>query len=317
MAPTEQEERCVGLLCEHLSGNPGGEWRADEWLDDTDNSEPTPDAVLTNGLEYIAVEIKQLTDGETFHTNNWKYISLCKQLAPDSGGEFLLCTPPIINSGLDRKLISQLRNNIADAAPRLETGQSTVISFSRQATIEFCGEANVGYICCTHAHGEFMPIDIQGVSGTYFLKDDGPRHKFITPACREAFELSLKHACEKSLRIGRSQVEWAEEWELKKLRDLPNNESTVSVPSFVNADFLEGAAIESVTREIEKGKRKFKGWTRGGRLAVALHAGEQQRQVSPSCFNSALTMIDPTVLHPLDMVFLVSKEQVWRRSATH
>ena len=127
MAPTEQEERCVVLLCKHLSGNPGGEWRVDEWLDDTDNSEPTPDAVLTNGLEYLAVEIKQLTDGETFHTNNWKYISLRQQLAPESGGEFALFTPTVIGWSFDKKLISQLKRKLAKAAVHLSVGQSTEI----------------------------------------------------------------------------------------------------------------------------------------------------------------------------------------------
>ena len=288
----------------------------DEWLDDLNDSEPTPDVVLTNGVDCIAVEIKQLTDGEIFHRSNRIYKSLCKRLAPESGGEFALFTPTI-RSGLDPKLISQLRNNIADVSPHLETGQTTVISFSRQATIEYCGEANVGYVICSHTHGEFMPIYLQGVSGTYFLNDDGPNHNFITHACREAFQRRLKHACEKSLRDGPSQVEWAEEWGLKKLRDLPKHESEVSVEGWFTADFLESAAIESITKEIEKGKRKFEGWTRGGRLAVALHAGEQQREVSPCYFYDALTKLERTDVHPLDLVFLVSKDQVYPFEFTH
>ena len=283
-----------------------------EWLDNTNNLEPTPDAILTNGVDCIAVEIKQLTDGEIFHTNSWNYKSLCKQLAPESGGEFVLFTPPIVRSGLDRKLISQLRNNIADACPHLETGQTTVISFSRQATIEYCGKANEGYVKCSHTHDDFMPIGLQGISGRYFLNDDGPNHKFITIACREAFQRRLKHACGKSLRVGPSQVEWTEEWELKKLRDLPNHESLVSVVGLFTADFLESAAIESVVKEIEKGKCKFKAWTRGGRLAVALHAGKQQWEVPPSYFYDALTKLERTIVHPLDLVFLVSKDRVGR-----
>ncbi len=309
MAPTEQEERCAALLCEHLSGNPGGKWRVDVWLDDLNTSEPTPDVVLTNGVDCIAVEIKQLTDGEVFHTNYWNYKSLCERLTPESGGEFALFLPNV-RSGLDRKLISQLKNNIADASPHLETGQTTVISFSRQATIEFCGKANEGSVFCRHTHDDFMPIGLQGISGRYFLNDDGPNHKFISDACREAFQRRLKHACERSLREGPSQVEWNEEWKLKKLRDLPNHETLVSVIGLVTADFLESAAIESVVKEIEKSKRKFKAWTRGGRLAVALHAGEQQREVPPSYFHSVLTKLEPTDVHPLDLVFLVSEGQV-------
>ncbi len=288
----------------------------DEWLDDLNDSEPTPDVVLTNGFDCIAVEIKQLTDGEEFHRSYRIYKSLCKRLAPKSGGEFALF-PPTIRSGLDPKLISQLRNNIADVSPHLETGQTTVISFSRQATIEYCGKANEGFVSCRHTHDDFMPIGLQGISGRYFLNDDGPRHKFISDACREAFQRRLKHACEKSLRDGSSQVEWAEEWELKKLRDLPKHESEVSVVGWFTADFLESAAIESVTKEIKNGKRKFKAWTRGGRLAVALHAGEQQREVPRRYFHSVLTKLERTDVHPLDLVFLVSKDRVDPFDFTH
>ena len=87
---------------------------------------------------------------------------------------------------------------------------------------------------------------------------------------------------------------------------------------FVPADFLESAAIESVVKEIEKGKRKFKAWTRGGRLAVALHAGEQQWEVPLSYFYDALTELERTDVHPLDLVFLVSKDrQVIHFDFTH
>ena len=156
-------------------------------------------------------------------------------------------------------------------------------------------------------------MTLKGMNGQYFLEYDGPRHKFITHVCRETFQRRLKHACEKSLREGPSQVEW----ELKKLRDLPKHESVVSVVGWFTADFLESAAIESVTKEIEKGKRKFNGWTGGWHLAVALHAGEQQKEVPHSSLNNALAELERTVAHPLDMVFLVSKEQVWRFDATH
>ena len=102
-----------------------------------------------------------------------------------------------------------------------------------------------------------------------------------------------------------------------KLRDLPNHESLVSVVGLFTADFLESAAIESVVKEIEMGKRKFKAWTRGGRLAVALHAGEQQWEVPLSYFYDALTELERTDVHPLDLVFLVSKDRAYPFDFTH
>ena len=156
-------------------------------------------------------------------------------------------------------------------------------------------------------------MSLQGVDGLYFLHDDGgPRHKFITEGCRTAFFRKLEEVCAEIRQKGQdahSDIQWTEEWELRKIRDIPNDTGGVLVVGMA-ADFLESAAIESLKKEIEKGKHKFekRRWAR--RSAIALHAGKQQREVPPSYFYDALTELERTVVHPLDLVFLVSEGQV-------
>ena len=315
MAPEEQEEQCAMLICEYLSEKSGGEWRVDAWLDETNSSELTPDVLLTNGVEDIAIEIKQLTDGAAFDCHYQITRSLYRILCPKTGGEFFLVPPYGILRCLDRKLIRQLKRRIDNAAVHLKVRESTEIEISRQATIRYCGESKFGMVSCSHTYDDVFPVRLQGVGGRYILDDcSGPMHKFITDNCRTAFHRKLEQVCAEIRRKGQnaqSDFRWIEEWELHKTRDTPNDRGGVLVFG-MGADFWESAAMESIKSGIVNGKGKFekRKWAR--RSAVALHAGKQQREVPPSYFHNALTKFKPADVRPLDLVFLVSEEQVWQ-----
>ena len=62
MPLTEQEERCVTLVCRYLSEHYGGDWSVKENLDDQDLPEPTPEVIVSNGVKDAAVEVKRLID---------------------------------------------------------------------------------------------------------------------------------------------------------------------------------------------------------------------------------------------------------------
>lgn len=95
MRPSEQEERCAAAICQHLSQNSGGDWRVKDWLDAQCDDEPSPDVIVSDGSECIAIEIKQLTDGDSFHTYEQTRQSLYKRLAPDSTRSFVLFPPTV------------------------------------------------------------------------------------------------------------------------------------------------------------------------------------------------------------------------------
>lgn len=121
--PTEQELRCAELLRLHLGEASGGEWQ-ETWLDAENPSQPSPDVLLTDGAESFAVEIKQLTDGETIHAHNQAIDSLRGSLAPQGGGTFYLSGPRGITPPLDRALVKELRTAIEEVAPELDIDKS-------------------------------------------------------------------------------------------------------------------------------------------------------------------------------------------------
>ena len=185
-----------------------------------------------------------------------------------------------------------------------------VLPIPRRGTVRFYGQANVRHVDCEHAQSDEISAVFPEVNGLFILEDDGePDHQFLTEASRSAFRRALKQACEDSKLDGRAAIKWCEEWTLLRDQDPTEGEGGVLVIAAV-ADFLESAAIESVDKEIRAARKKFTAKTWAGLTAVALHAGEQQHELTPALFENAIARLEAADLHPLDLVFLVNGEQV-------
>ncbi len=61
MPLSEQELRCVDLASGFLSGNLGGTWIVQDYLDEMYVSGPSHEVVITNGQITAAMEVKRLT----------------------------------------------------------------------------------------------------------------------------------------------------------------------------------------------------------------------------------------------------------------
>ena len=311
MPPTEQERHCAKLVCQHLNRTSGGDWRMQCWLDDPHQDKPSPDVLLANGSDSITLEIKQLTDGDTFRKYEEAQQSLYESLAPNRDRSFELLPPPSIRLPITRSLLRKIRPRIATAATGLAVGASTMVSVPRQATVRYYPRPDgAGFIHCSHASSdEFLAVS-PGVSGAFFVEEgDGPDHQFLTEECRSAFRRKLKQACRLSQRSGQAELRWSEEWELRRGVDPVAGEGGVHVAA-IAADFMESAAIQSVKKEIAAAKEKFATKEWAGCAAVALHAGEQQHQLSPSLFADAVATLEPADVEPLVLVFLVSGDAV-------
>lgn len=282
----------------------------ESWPDDRYDAESSPDVLLTDGADEIAIEIKQLTDGESFHTHGGALQSLYEGLAPDSARSYMLFPPPSIRLPLDRTLVKQIRPRIASAATELRVGKAVEVPIPRRATVRFLGQSDVGFVKCFHARSDDVRAVSREVTGSYLLEDSGgPDHQFLSEERRLSFYQALTRACRDSERGERAEVEWFEEWELRRGEDSDKGEGGVLVFAAVGV-FLESAAIESVDKAIRSAKKKFeaKKWAR--RQAVALHAGEQQQELSPALFGSAIARLEAADVQPLDSVFLVSGTHV-------
>jgi hypothetical protein len=49
MPLSEQERRCVDLACRHLGEQHRGKWSIEEYLDDANPYEPSPEVIVGNG----------------------------------------------------------------------------------------------------------------------------------------------------------------------------------------------------------------------------------------------------------------------------
>ncbi len=83
MDPSGQERRCASAICRHLSEQVNREWTPDTWLDFGRDAERSPDVLLSDGVNKIAMEITQLTAGQRFEDHDITEYSLHRKLAPD------------------------------------------------------------------------------------------------------------------------------------------------------------------------------------------------------------------------------------------
>lgn len=88
------------------------------------------------------------------------------------------------------------------------------------------------------------------------------------------------------------------------------------VPAEMVADSLESAAIESVNKALRSAREKFEAKRWAARTAVALHAGEQQHQLSPASFETAIAGLKAASVEPLNLVFFVKGEHVRQFDST-
>ena len=104
MPLSEQERRCVDHTCEFLSSNYGGQWRIENCLDEINPSNPSPEAVVTNGDTTAAIEVKRLM-GDTIDREYYEsLLSNQDYLVPSCGGYYWLSGPVDLRLPLNRKL---------------------------------------------------------------------------------------------------------------------------------------------------------------------------------------------------------------------
>ena len=279
------------------------------WLDDRHDQERNPDVLLTDGTDDIAIEIKQLTDGDIFHNYKWDQHSLYRRLAPDPVGNYILLPPPSIGFRLDSSLLGKLKSQVAIAATGLRPGGFGIVLVPRRATVRLFTPSDTGFVTCLHAQSDDVRAVSPGVAGGYLLEDDGPNHQFLTEQRRLSFHAKLKQACKKAKQRDRVEVEWFEEWKLIRTEDSVEGRGGVMVLSVVGG-FLEAAAFESVDTAICGARKKFKARKWARRSAVALHAGEQQHELSFALFESEIANLEAADVQPIDVVFLVDAARV-------
>ncbi len=310
MPPSDQERRCADAICGSLNEATHQAWTVARWLDDEYPNESSPDVQLTDGNETIAIEIKRLTDGRIFHRHDRHVQSLHRRLAPDRDRSYFLILAPTARLPFPGAWLPRIKKAIADSASGLQVGEEIVIRLPRHSKLKYYFDSEPRVVECQHADDGRVHMVSPEAAGYFGLEDsDEPGHQFLSEELRAAFERELGRACDASMRDGQADVNWQEEWTLRRLPDPPAGSGGVHVQA-ATADFLESAAIESVTTAIDDAKKKFVSMRWADRAAVALHAGEQQSELALSAFKTAIGRLTVADVHPLDTVFLVHGSQV-------
>ncbi len=310
MPPSDQERRCADAICGSLNEATHQTWTVARWLDDEYPNESSPDVLLTDGNETIAIEIKRLTDGRIFHKHDRYVQSLHRRLAPDRDRSHFLLPAPTTRLPLPIAWLSRIKKAIADSASGLQVGDEIALRLPRHSRLKYYFNSEPRVVECQHADAGRVHVVFPEAAGYFGLEDgDEPGHQFLSEELRAAFERELGRACDASMRDGQAEVNWHEEWTLRRLPDPPAGRGGVHVQA-ATADFLESAAIESVTTAIDGAKEKFVSTRWADRAAVALHADEQQSELSLSAFETAVGRLTVADVRPLDTVFLVRGSHV-------
>ncbi|MCY3567902.1 MAG: hypothetical protein OXH38_04705 [Chloroflexi bacterium] len=310
MSPTEQERRCIDAVLSHLCRTTQTPWQVDDWPDDRHPNEPSPDALLTDGREDLALEIKQLTDGDTFHDHENSLRSLHRRLTLDTPRNYVVIEQPFLVLPRDFEWIGRTGIRRAARALEIDVGETAIVPVRRRSTVRFLDGSDLRLVVCQHQRSEEVTALSDRVDGCFLLEDaEQPEHQFLTERARLVFRRRLAQACWAARRDGEATIEWSEEWVLRRLRDSSEGMGKVSIVAPV-AEFEEAAAIEGVRNAIHAARRKFDSRNWAQRSAVALHAGEQQSVVELSLFEAAIDRLNAADLQPLDLVFLVAGMRV-------
>ena len=269
MPLTKQESRCAELLCRHLHGQRGGRWHIATVFDDEYPSEPSPDVLLSNGTDEIAVEIKRLTDGSRISDFFTKLDWLQDHLARDVDGRFWLIPQLGVEFPLSRELVSRLLDVVPGVAASLAVGESGAVPVAQREAVLHRLRDDGSAVRCSHG---LIAVDAEGVF--YLDDDDLPQHRPVTDRSERTFHAELRRASAAARLHDRAEASWHEEWELRKVADGRDGEAgSVAIAKGVVGDGRDAAA-ESVRKAVADARNKFSARRWARRAAVALHVGE-------------------------------------------
>ena len=254
MALSDRERKCIEALCTYLGSQRGDTWRiTDDSLDARHPNEPTPEAIISNGTDTVAPEVKRLmgTDEDTQFRKNLE--SLWRSLTPSRPGRYCLFVPFAWTLPWDRTFVRRIGVEIERLCWELVPGPKAYVRVPRKARLSKVISEG-GLVRCWHDTDPVPGLSAL-VRGVYFLDDQRPRHSFHTDEMRDQFRQKLLAGIA-SIDSGEEEVwvEWEEEWELTfSESDTPR----LYIVGFVRGFWAEPAAREAVRLRIGDANKKF------------------------------------------------------------
>jgi hypothetical protein len=157
MPDREQGIRCVKLVLPFLNEEFGGAWSYYPGIAPDENPAwqhiKTPDAFVSSGSIYAAIEVKPLIEDPAFRRYNESHMSLYKRVVPFFGGRYSLYPYAGSTLPMAMALFGQVRDEIERVSRNIPAGGEGVIRLSRQGQVRCISEFEGGpFINCWHVN---------------------------------------------------------------------------------------------------------------------------------------------------------------------
>jgi hypothetical protein len=316
MPPSEQERRCIDLACRYLGGRYGGSWSIEEFLDDFNPSEPSPEVIVGNSQKRAAIEVKRLTGDAMQQEYVASLLSNDKFLTPSCGGSYYLNPPVDFRLPMDTALRRLVKREIERLASTLSPGEKGAIRIPRQGHISLISESGPSLIYCLHqGPGADLVSGLKDkITGMFMLVDEGLEHSFVTQEGKAAFEEAVTIACERRLQGNTDPFSWDEEWELARIDDEDNGDTKngVWIIAVTDARSMQDSVEQCVHAVLDKAMQKFrtKRWADLQIVVVETSALAPRLQAA-----QAVGTFEPDNRGLIDHFLLVDGEEIAEASA--
>ena len=262
MPLSEQERRCVDFACRYLEEHYGGSWSIQQYLDDLNLPEPTPEVIVSNGERTAAVEVKRLTGDSTHQEYVASLLSNEKFLLPSCGGSYYLNPAVDFRLPMFADLRRVVKREIERVAPTLDPGQKGAIRILRNGHVSLISESGPSSISCLHGgpYSGLMDQLKEKITGKFMLIDNGWEHSFVTRDCEAAFEAAVVIACKECLEGKTGPFSWYEEWELVRIDNEGDEHAQdgVWIIATTDARSMQESANQCVHAVLNKAMQKFR-----------------------------------------------------------
>ena len=313
---SEQEQHCVDFACRYLEEYYGGIWSIQQYLDDLNLSEPTPEVILGNGTKTAAIEVKRLT-GDAMHQEYVaSLLSNEKFLVPSCAGSYYLSPAMDFRLPMPADLRRLVKREIERVAPTLRPDQTGAIRIPRQGHVSLISESGPSLISCLHGgpYSDLMSRLREKIIGKFMLIDEGLEHSFVTQECEAAFEEEVVDACARCLEGKTDPFNWYEEWELARIDDEGGEDAKdgVWIVATTDARSMQESVEECVHVVLVKAMQKFrqKRWA-----DVQIIVLETSALAPASLAAHAVETFEPSDRNLIDHFLLVDNEDVIEAAA--
>jgi hypothetical protein len=288
MPKRAEERQAVEAVCRLFNARLGSSWDVvpGPAPDEAHREEKAPDALISDGKITAAVEVTQLTGGETLH----RYLTskpalereLTKALPESFQGTLWICPPDGFALPVTRELVTQLQRLVAEVAPTVSAeNPQSYIRFPMMGWLSKTRNNHHTEWLCRHSRSQFhIVLERKSQPGIYYLYDECDYGLWSHPEVEDENMLldSISSLIEAAASIDnndRQQIQWHDLWPVIFVPSAPRNVSVLAISKVYS---LPDSAQQDVSSAIQRKISKFSERSWADLHVLALVVPFQQEQ---------------------------------------